>query len=88
MRLPDVAAFSREDAEFVLGTADPELAARKALGYSVDLVGIKLGSEGSMLMTSGGVKIYAPAFKVRAVDATGAGDGTLASSLGCVGVGT
>jgi len=81
LRLSDVATFSREEAEFILGTADPELAARKALSYGVDLVGVKLGSEGSMLMTGDGVKLYAPAFKVRAVDTTGAGDGWNAGLL-------
>ncbi len=75
LKLSDVATFSRKEAEFLLGTEEPERAARKALEYGIGIVGIKLGDGGSFIMNRDGDKIQAPAFKVGVVDTTGAGDG-------------
>ncbi|MFB0504905.1 MAG: carbohydrate kinase family protein [Candidatus Bathyarchaeia archaeon] len=75
LKLSDIATFSREEAEFILETSDPKKAAEKALRYGVEIVGIKLGSEGAYVKTREGIGVSTPAFKVKAVDTTGAGDG-------------
>ena len=75
LKLSDIATFSREEAEFILETSDPKKAAEKALRCGVGIVGIKLGSEGAYVKTKEGIDVSAPAFKVKAVDTTGAGDG-------------
>lgn len=81
LRLSDIAMFSREEAEFTFGTSEPERAADKALRYGVEIVGIKLGERGAFVKTKDGRKVYAPAFKVKPVDTTGAGDGWNAGLL-------
>ncbi|MCW4027296.1 MAG: sugar kinase [Candidatus Bathyarchaeota archaeon] len=79
--LSDIATFSREEAEFLFRTNDAQKAAETALRHGVRLVGIKLGEEGALLETSEGRKAYVPAFDVRAIDTTGAGDGWNAGLL-------
>ncbi|MEM1606937.1 MAG: sugar kinase [Candidatus Bathyarchaeia archaeon] len=81
LKLSDIAMFSREEAEFTFGTSEPERAADKALKYGVEIVGIKLGEKGAFVKTKDGRKVYAPAFKVKPVDTTGAGDGWNAGLL-------
>ncbi len=81
LKLSDIAMFSREEAEFTFRTKDPERAANKILKYGVEVAGIKLGDRGSLVKTRGGKRIYIPAFKVKAVDTTGAGDGWNAGLL-------
>jgi len=81
LRLSDIATFSREEAAFILGTDNPERAARAALRYGVGIVGLKLGRDGAVVETQEGQKIRAPAFKVKAIDTTGAGDGWNAGLL-------
>lgn len=74
LRSSDVATFSSEEAEFIFQTADPEEAAHRALRYGIKIVGIKLGEKGSLIMSDKGEKIKSPAFKVKPIDTTGAGD--------------
>lgn len=81
LKLSDVATFSREEAEFIFGTDNPEKAAETALKYGVNVVGIKLGKDGALLETKLGKPLYVPAFHVEAVDTTGAGDGWNAGLL-------
>lgn len=81
LKLSDIAVFSREEAEFIFGTKKPGEAADKALKYGVKIAGIKLGKMGSMIKTRDGKSIFAPAFRVKAVDTTGAGDGWNAGLL-------
>jgi len=81
LRISDIATFSQEEASFILGTRDPEKAAKKAFRYGVEIVGIKMGSEGAFLQRRTGEKARFPAFKVHAVDTTGAGDGWNAGLL-------
>ncbi|MBC7091483.1 MAG: sugar kinase [Nitrososphaeria archaeon] len=71
----DIASFSTEEAEFFFGTTDYEKAASLALNFGLKIVCIKLGSKGAFSMTVDGVSVLEPAFKVKAVDTTGAGDG-------------
>lgn len=75
LKLSDIATFSKEEAEFVFKTGDPKKAAEKALKHGVEIVGIKLGSGGAYVKTREGTETSAPAFKVKAIDTTGAGDG-------------
>jgi sugar/nucleoside kinase (ribokinase family) len=81
LRASDIATFSKEEAEFIFQTADPEEAAQRALGYGIKIVGIKLGEKGSMIFSEAGEKIELPAFKVKPIDTTGAGDGWNAGLL-------
>jgi len=81
LRLSDIAAFSSEEAEFVFGTSEAERAAEGALRYGVGIVGIKLGEQGSYITSKDGKSVRAPAFRVEAVDTTGAGDGWNAGLL-------
>jgi len=81
LKLSDIATFSREEAAFIFRTDNPEKAAKKSLKYGVSTVGIKLGADGALVMTKEGKKIHVPAFKVKAVDTTGAGDGWNAGLL-------
>jgi sugar/nucleoside kinase (ribokinase family) len=73
LRLSDIATFSKEEAEYILGTSDTEEAARRALRYGIGIVGIKLGDEGSFVMSNDGRTVQAPAFR--------AGDGWNAGLL-------
>ncbi|MBS7639945.1 MAG: sugar kinase [Candidatus Bathyarchaeia archaeon] len=81
LKLSDIATFSREEAEFIFGTSSPDEAADKALKYGVSVVGIKLGDKGALVKTWDGRRIYEPAFKVKPIDTTGAGDGWNAGLL-------
>ena len=81
LRMSDIATFSQEEASFIFGTHDPEKAAGKAFRYGVEIVGIKMGAEGAFLQRRTGEKAWLPAFKVKAVDTTGAGDGWNAGLL-------
>jgi sugar/nucleoside kinase (ribokinase family) len=81
LKLSDIATFSREEASFMFKTANPEKAAQSALKYGVNIVGIKLGEYGALVMTKKNESIYVPSFKVKVVDTTGAGDGWNAGLL-------
>jgi len=81
LKLSDIATFSREEAAFIFKTDDPEKAAKTSLKHGVNIVGIKLGVNGALVMTREGKKVHVPAFKVRAIDTTGAGDGWNAGLL-------
>ncbi|MGQ9721416.1 MAG: carbohydrate kinase family protein [Candidatus Jordarchaeum sp.] len=81
LKSSDIATFSREEAEYIFRTNNPEEAAHKALRYGIKIVGIKLGNKGSIIMNDGGEKIESPAFKVKPIDTTGAGDGWNAGLL-------
>jgi len=81
LKLSDIATFSREEAAFIFGADNPEKAAKTALKYGVKVVGIKLGKDGALLETKGEQTLHVPAFKVKAVDTTGAGDGWNAGLL-------
>jgi len=81
LEFSDIATFSREEAQFVLGTCQPDKAATKALKMGPRIVGIKLGAQGSFVKTVDGKVIRKPAFRVKPVDTTGAGDGWNAGFL-------
>jgi fructokinase len=81
LKSADIATFSREEAKFIFGTRNPRRVAEKALKYGVRIVGVKLGEHGSFVKVRDGPEASAPAFKVNAVDVTGAGDGWNAGLL-------
>jgi len=81
LELSDIATFSKEEAQFVLGTAEPNKAASRALKLGPRTVGIKLGAQGSFVNTAERRVIRKPAFSVKPVDTTGAGDGWNAGLL-------
>jgi len=81
LKMSNIATFSQEEANFIFGTSNPEKAARKAFRYGVEIVGIKMGAKGAFLQKRTDEKSMLPAFKVRAVDTTGAGDGWNAGLL-------
>ena len=74
LKFSDITTFSREEATFIFRTKDMEKAAQSALKYGIEIVGIKLGSDGALVKTKEGQRLYVPAFPVKAVDTTGAGD--------------
>jgi len=81
LRLSNIATFSLEESAFIFGTENPEKVAEKAFKYGVDIVGVKMGSKGAFLQMKTGEKEHLPAFKVKAIDTTGAGDGWNAGLL-------
>lgn len=65
---------SLPEARALTGHDDPEQIGRSLLDDGVGTVGIKMGDAGCLVMGQNGVPFRVPAFKVEAVDATGAGD--------------
>lgn len=72
--MADMAFPSREDAEALTGLSDPDAIAEHYLRLGCPLVAVKCGADGALLATADGLRVRAPAHRVRAVDATGAGD--------------
>jgi sugar/nucleoside kinase (ribokinase family) len=74
--LPYVDYFvpSLHEARALTGQNEPTDAARALLDHGVGTVGLKMGCDGCLVMTDNGKLIRQPAFKVKPVDATGAGD--------------
>ncbi len=64
---------SGAEAAVLTGDNDPLEAAKKLVDQGVDIVALKLGSKGSVAVMSDGI-VQMPAFKVKEVDPTGAGD--------------
>jgi sugar/nucleoside kinase (ribokinase family) len=56
-------------------------AARTLLDYGVNVVGLKMGAAGCLVVTRDGEIFQLPAFQVEAVDATGAGDAFVAGFM-------
>jgi sugar/nucleoside kinase (ribokinase family) len=81
LKLSNIVTFSREEASFMFRIDDPKKNAQTALRHGIDIVGIKLGADGALVMTKKNEKIFVPAFKVKATDTTGAGDGWNAGLL-------
>ncbi len=81
LKLSDIAMFSLEEAEFTFKISNPERVADKILRYGVEVAGIKLGDKGALVKTRDGKRVFVPAFKVKAIDTTGAGDGWNAGLL-------
>ena len=65
---------SLPEAQAITGLDDPADVARALLDHGVGTVGLKMGADGCLVMTSKGQVVRLPAFQVDVVDATGAGD--------------
>lgn len=75
--LMDFITPNEDEAKYFTGQERPEAMAEVFLGYGVKNVIIKLGAEGCY-WKSAGESLRLPGYKVKAVDATGAGDNFLA----------
>ena len=75
--LIDYITPNEDEARYYTGRTEPEEMADVFLGKGVQNVIIKLGSRGCFLKNAGG-SLSLPAYKIRAVDATGAGDNFIA----------
>lgn len=75
LSMSDVLLLTADEAESLTGLANPALAAQDLLhrGLFTKRVIIKMGSGGSMMVTSKGL-FYAPAWKVDVADTVGCGD--------------
>ena len=73
MKLADICLPSRDDVALVTGIEDPDELVDHALGLGAKIVALKLGAEGALVATAD-VRHRIPAYPVRSVDATGAGD--------------
>jgi 2-dehydro-3-deoxygluconokinase len=69
----DIALPSLDDSQQLTGLADAEAIADHYLRLGAPMVALKMGAEGSLIVTAG-KRYRLPAHKVTAVDATGAGD--------------
>lgn len=80
--LPYVDIFlpSIEEAKQLTGLDSPPEIAQFLMDYGIQTVGLKMGERGSYVRTKG-EELYAPAYKVNVVDATGAGDAYVAGFL-------
>ncbi len=73
MRRSDIVFPSLEDARALLRLEEPERIARHLLDLGCSLVALKMGAEGC-IVAEGNETIEVPAFPVKVVDTTGAGD--------------
>jgi sugar/nucleoside kinase (ribokinase family) len=69
-----------EEASMISGKDSPEEIARFFLSYGIKVVGIKMGNKGCYIQSKDKA-LYIPAFKVKTVDTTGAGDAFIAGFL-------
>lgn len=72
--------ISREELEFITGTADMEKSLEKLFAGNVQLVAVTSG-DGPACLCTRRAKAFLPAVQVAAVDTTGAGDGFVGSLL-------
>jgi len=74
--LPEIDYFvpSLPEAQALTGYQDPHEVARSLLNFGVGTVGLKMGSEGALVMDQKGIQIHLSAYQVDVIDATGAGD--------------
>lgn len=73
LALCDIALPGLDDMRLLSGLHEPQAIAEYCLRRGARVVALTLGGEGALVATPEGTKIL-PAFKVTAVDATGAGD--------------
>jgi len=73
LEMADIVVPSFEDMKLITGLSSPDDVAKAILKKGAKVVALKLGSEGSLVVTEK-ERIKTPGFKVDAVDTTGAGD--------------
>jgi len=69
----DIFIVGRAAAEALTGETDPEVSAGRLAALGPEIAGVTLGSEGCVCVAKGEL-VRTPAFKVKAVDTTAAGD--------------
>jgi fructokinase len=77
----DVLKISEEELEFITGEVDIEKGVKKLDNFSIPLIFITLGAEGSYIFLQGQEPVKVDAMKVKAVDTTGAGDAFVSGIL-------
>ena len=83
--LADYAKVSEEELEFLAGEADVEDGmARLMEGRRLRLLVTTMGPRGCACRTAEGLCVYAPAYDVKSVDTTGAGDTFWGAALHCI----
>ncbi len=73
IEIADIVMPSMEDAKLITGCSSPEKAAEEILDMGTQIVALKIGREGCLIMTEEET-IKIPGFRVNVVDTTGAGD--------------
>lgn len=76
----DIFLPSLAEAQRLTGEQEPERVAESLLAYGIGIVGLKMGEQGSYVRTADR-EVRMPAFRVHAVDGTGAGDAYVAGFL-------
>ena len=81
--LPNTDYFlpSLPEAQAMTGLQEPLEAARALLDLGAQVVGLKMGADGCLVISRDGEVIRLPAYQVEAVDATGAGDAFVAGFM-------
>ena len=77
----DIFLPSIEEARMITGKKTPESISSFLLKYGMKIVGLKMGKKGCFLQKQGKPGIYLPAFSVKTLDTTGAGDAWVAGFL-------
>ncbi len=73
LRCVDILFLGEREASALVGTSKPEKAARDLLKFGPKIVALKLGRKGCFILTEM-EKVRFPAFPIKVVDTTGAGD--------------
>lgn len=73
IKYSDIVKISDNEIEFLFGTTDVTQAANSVLSMGARAFVLTLGSGGARLVTKA-VDVFCPAFSVKAIDSTGAGD--------------
>jgi sugar/nucleoside kinase (ribokinase family) len=73
MKEADILLLAGEEAEWLFGSSDPEEVEKAVEKYKPEFLCLKLGSEGCYV-SSRGLSVRKPAFRVPVKDTTGAGD--------------
>ncbi|MDE0200911.1 MAG: sugar kinase [Rhodospirillaceae bacterium] len=74
LALADVVFLSEEDAAHLFGEGPLEDVLDRVLGERPRLAVVKLGADGCVIKSDAGERLHVPAWRIEAVDATGAGD--------------
>jgi len=72
--LSDLVLIGKEEIMALSGEKTLESSVKNVLNLGPEIVAVKLGSEGSKIFSGSGQEVHCPAFKVKTVDTTGAGD--------------
>jgi sugar/nucleoside kinase (ribokinase family) len=78
---------SLPEAQAIVGLQGPQEVAQALLNHGPKVVGLKMGSDGCLVMNEEGETIQFPAYDVQVVDATGAGDAFAAGFIAGVWLG-